>query len=124
MTSRQRAALIAWAKSKAIPVYSCAAAGLSPGHLLEGATGPQLAALVEILAEAADPGKLREIVARKDRCQSPAEREAQLRKAHSEATALRRAGREVPLRLRVLDSEYRCNLWRARKAAGRESRAA
>jgi len=72
MTPQQRAALIARAKSLAIPVASCVAARLRPDHLLRDASRDELAALVIVLAEAADPVVLREVVKAQDDGARPA----------------------------------------------------
>lgn len=61
MNPRHRIALIAAAKSAAVPVASCVAARVPPDHLLEGRSWEELAALVIVLAEAADPVRLRAI---------------------------------------------------------------
>jgi hypothetical protein len=94
----------------AIPVASCMAAGVGTGHLLDGLTRDELAALVNLLALAAstDPVRLRAVVSAGDGI-TPAmiSREVLLRRAHAEAVRLRSAGREVPRRVVVLDSEYR-----------------
>ena len=98
------------ARDLAIPVASCMAAGVGTGHLLDGLTRDELAALVNLLALAAstDPVRLRAVVTAGDGI-TPAmiSREVLLRKAHAEAVRLRSAGREVPRPVRVLDSEYR-----------------
>ena len=118
MNSAARAALIAWAKRKAVPVASCVQASLPPSHLIGDASRDQLAALVIVLAEAADPGKLREVTeAADDGFPDRAARRERLRKAHQEARKLRVAGEPVPASLVILDREYE----RLRK---RESRAA
>ena len=46
----------------AVPVASCAAAGIGTGHLTDGASRDELLALVEILAVAADPVAVRDLV--------------------------------------------------------------
>ena len=111
----------------AVPVASCAAAGVSAGHLLDGLSRDELAALVDVLALAAssDPVRLRAVVAAGGGI-TPAgvSGEVLLRRGHAEAVRLRKAGRPVPFRVRVLDSEYRAGRKRARKTAGRDSRAA
>ena len=108
------------ARDLAIPVASCMAAGVGTGHLLDGLTRDELAALVNLLALAAstDPVRLRAVVTGGDGI-TPAmiSREVLLRKAHAEAVRLRKAKREVPERVLVLDNEYR---WGRKKAAWRE----
>lgn len=64
MDRSRRTALIAAAKRKAVPVASCVAASIRPDHLFadvdpEDLT-PLLMALVIVLAEGADPVRLRE----------------------------------------------------------------
>lgn len=94
----------------AIPVASCAAAGVGTTHITATASRDELAALVDVLALAAssDPVRLRAVVAAGDGI-TPAmiSREVLLRRAHTAANRLRRDGFEVPARLRVLDGEYR-----------------
>ncbi len=113
MTPGQRAALIAAAKRKAVPVASCVQASLRPDHLfadvppedLEGL----LMALVVVLAEAADPHALQAVVSVSDDDGRPdlSRRDVMLRKAHTEVVLLVRKGQPVPARLRMLDREYR-----------------
>jgi hypothetical protein len=62
MTPARKAALITRAKAVAIPVASCVAARLRPDHLLPSLSRAELMALVIVLAEAADPAVLREVV--------------------------------------------------------------
>ena len=108
------------ARDLAIPVASCMAAGVGTGHLLDGLTRDELAALVNLLAFAAstDPVRLRAVVTAGDGM-TPAmiSREVLLRRAHAEAVRLRKAKREVPERVMVLDNEYRGG---RKKAAWRE----
>jgi hypothetical protein len=107
MTPADRAALIARAKQLAVPVVSCVAASLRPDHLRREMSADEMWALVIVLAEAADPARLREIVkAADDGTPDPSGRAAMLARAHAECDRLRRAAQPVPLRLRVLDSEY------------------
>lgn len=61
-----RAHLVACAKSVAVPVASCVAASVPPAHLLDAMTRDELAALVVVLAEAADHDRLGEIVSASD----------------------------------------------------------
>jgi len=108
----------------AIPVASCAGAGVGTGHLLAGLSREELAALVGVLALAAssDPVRLRSVVAGGDGMTAPmVSRAALLRKGHAEAVRLRSAGREVPRPVRVLDGEYRRE---REKVTGRKRRAA
>jgi hypothetical protein len=107
LATRQRASLIAWAKAKAVPVTSCVTARLHPDHLIGNASRAQLAALVIVLAEAADPGKLRAVAETSDDGR-PAitDRALMLRRAHTEFRALSRDGAPVPGRLRILEREY------------------
>jgi hypothetical protein len=105
--SFHRAALIAGAKSRAVPVASCVTAGLRPDHLLNERTWEELAALVIVLAAAADHQKLADIVAAPDDGKPlPGARERALRKAHAEVTRYRSRGMPVPQRLLVLEREY------------------
>lgn len=64
MTPARRTALIAAAKAKAVPVASCVAASIRPDHLLADVDTEDLTdllkALVIVLAEGADPVRLRE----------------------------------------------------------------
>lgn len=62
MTPADRAVLIATAKRLAIPVASCVAASIRPDHLLSARSRDELMALVIVLAEAAHPVRLREVV--------------------------------------------------------------
>jgi hypothetical protein len=107
------------ARDLAIPVTSCAAAGVGTGHLLDGLTRDELTALVNLLALAAsaDPVRVRVVVAAGDGV-TPVlvSREVLLRRGHAEAVRLRAAGRVVPRPVRVLDSEYRESRKRARAA--------
>ena len=108
----------------AIPVASCMAAGIGTGHLLDGLTRDELAALVNLLAFAAstDPVGLRAVVSAGDGMTAPmVSRAALLRKAHAEAVRLRAAGVDVPARVRVLDGEYRRE---RERVTGRRRRAA
>ena len=86
------------------------AAGIGTGHLLDGLSRDELAALVNLLALAAstDPVRLRAVVTAGDGV-TPAmiSREVLLRRGHAEAVRLRKAKQEVPAHIRVLDSEYR-----------------
>lgn len=120
MTPAVRAALIARAKAKAIPVASCVAASLRPDHLFADVAPEDLEgilkALVVILAEAADPGVLRAVVSVSDDDGRPdlSRHQARLRKAHTEVVQLRKARKPVPERLRVLDNAYRLGQKKAR----------
>lgn len=109
MTRIDRAALMARARSLAIPVHSCVTARIRPDHLIgeEAASRDELAALVILLAEAADPARLRAVVNATEDGPDVTDEELRLRTAHAQSGVLRRAGQPVPLRLRLLDSEYR-----------------
>ena len=122
MNTAQRAALIARAKSLATPVVSCVAASIRPSHLLAGASRDELMALVVVLAEAADHGRLREVTeAPGDTGMPPPDRRDVLRRAHAEYQRLLRGGQPVPRRVRVLESEYRQSNKRRRESAASEA---
>jgi hypothetical protein len=112
--------LLAWAKSRALPVTSCVTARLRPDHLIGEASREELLALVVVLAEAADPVKLRAVVTATDEGPHLTDRDWQLRAAHTEATRLRRANLRVPAALQRLEREY----WSGRKNAAKGERAA
>jgi hypothetical protein len=118
VTRIDRAALMARARSLAIPVHSCVTARIRPDHLIgrDAASRDELAALVILLAEAADPVRLRAVVNATEDGPDVTDGELRLREGHAQVNALRRAGRPVPLALRVLDSQYR----RGREAAAAE----
>jgi hypothetical protein len=118
VTPAERAALIARAKQLAIAVTSCVAARLRPDHLLRDASWEELAALVVVLAEAADPAVLRAVVSVSDDDGRPdlTRHQAKLREAHSQAVQLRKARKPVPGPLRVLDNAYRLEQKKAREA--------
>ncbi len=121
MTPRQRAQLIAAAKNIAVPVHSCVAANLRPDHLLAARTREELMAVVIVLAEAADPVRLRAVtLAPGDEGMPVIDRVAALRAGHSEYVRLHRAGSEVPLRVRLAEREYRQENKRRLEAAARE----
>ena len=103
---RTRATLIAWAKRKAVPVTSCVNAGICPEHLLEGASGHELAALVIVLAAAADPVRLREVLAAGDDGTPAGVAEEALKWAHAEVRRLRDAGQPIPAALARLEHRY------------------
>lgn len=107
------------AKSLAIPVASCVAARIRPDHLIGNASWEELAALVVVLAEAADPVRLRAVVDAREDGPDITDRDVMLRKAHAHAVALRKAGMAVPVRVRALDNEYRerCRELRETEAA-------
>jgi len=120
MTPADRAALIARAKSAAIPVSSCVAARIPPAHIIGGMTRDELTALVIVLAEAADPARLRVVVrAEDDGRPGVTDLDLTYRAAHTEAGRLRTARLPVPLAVRALDSAYRQSLkqYRNREAA-------
>ena len=122
MTAPKPPSLRSRALDLAIPVASCAGAGVGTGHLLAGLSRDELAVLVDVLALAAssDPVRLRAVVTAGDGM-TPAmiSREVLLRKAHTAANRLRRAGEVVPPRLRVLDGEYRREREKAAPRKGR-----
>jgi hypothetical protein len=108
ITPAERARLVAWAKKKAVPVASCVAARIRLDHLsLRDATHDELLALVVVLADAADPVALRAVCAGKDDGGPVVtDRDLNLRRAHAECERLRAEGREVPVRLRLLEAAY------------------
>jgi hypothetical protein len=126
LTPANRAALIATAKRAATPVASCVAASIPPAHILGKMTRAELSALVIVLAEAVDHARLREVIAAGDDG-TPAVRVAaaapegttaeRLRRAHTEASRLRRAGLAVPNQVRRDDNAYHEALKAAREAA-------
>lgn len=121
----RRAALIAGAKSRAVPVASCVAASLRPDHLLSERTWDELAALVIVLAAAADHQKLADIAADTDDGKPlPGARERALRKAHAEVTRLRNRKLLVPKRLMELERQYQQLHPRKAPAASRQGRRA
>jgi hypothetical protein len=61
-----RAHLVACAKAVAVPVAASVAASLPPSRLLDSMTRDELAALVIVLAEGADPDRLSDIVTARD----------------------------------------------------------
>jgi hypothetical protein len=112
--------LSAWARSRALPVAACVTGKVRPDHLIGEASREELAALVFVLAAAADQAKLRALVAAGgDGRLLPTDRALMLRTAHTEAQRLRRGHQEVPRRLGLLEREY----WRTlkRKAAAKGS---
>ena len=126
MNAAVRASLIAAAKARATAVASCVQARLSPRHILDGCSRDDLAALVIVLAEAADPAVLRAVVSVSDDDGRPdlARHQAKLRKAHTEVVQLRKARQPVPDSLRVLDNAYRLGQKNAQAAATEADRAA
>jgi hypothetical protein len=121
-----RAALMARARSLAIPVHSCVTARIRPDHLIgrEAASRDELAALVILLAEAADPARLRAVVEAVEDELPAVDEAARLRTAHAQVQALRAAHRRVPAGLRVLDAEYHQRRRRLRGADSGGRRAA
>jgi hypothetical protein len=118
VTPSARAALITRAKALSIPVASCVAASLRPDHLLSGCTWDELAALVVVLAESADPVRLRAVAeAADDGLPARGQRAFTLRRAHADFEALRLVGGPVPERLRVLEREYQRDAARRKRAA-------
>jgi hypothetical protein len=114
VTPAERTALIARAKALAIPVASCVAACVRPDHLIGDASRDELAALVIVLAEAADPVALKAVVDASGDSAPVTDRD--LRVAHARAVALRKAGKTVPFQVRVLDGEYHRQRRQARAA--------
>ena len=81
-------------------------AGICPEHLLEGASGHELAALVIVLAAAVDPVRLREVLAAEDDG-TPAEvAEEALKWAHAEVRRLRDGKQPIPSALARLEHRY------------------
>jgi hypothetical protein len=110
------AAALARARSLAIPVASCVAAGIGTGHLTDDLSRDELLALVAVLAEAADPVAVRDSA--QGRHPVTEERAALLRAARAQGEACRKAGRERPPHVAALEREY----WRNRKAAQADAR--
>ena len=103
----------------AVPVASCAGAGVSSGHLTGDLSRDELAALVDVLALAAshDPVRLRAVVAAGDGMTAmlpAAGEEDRLRAAHAALRRLDRAGLPVSLELRAADGRYRAMVRRRR----------
>ena len=117
MTGVDRDALVARAKQLAVPVANCTAAGIPPSHLIGDASWHELFALVLVLADAADPARLRAVCAARDGGGTPEGEWERLRRAHAKAEAMRRAGIPRPLTLRAADGQYRARLRAARKLA-------
>jgi len=108
----------------AVPVASCAAAGVGFGHLLDDASPEEVLALVAVLAAAVDPVRLRTVIRHPGEAVEPPEvRMETLRRARAEQVRLTRAGRPVPYEIRVLDSEYQVEVRRRRRAAEAEQMA-
>ena len=119
-TPRERAALIAWAKRKAVPFHSRVNAGIRVDDLMEDATEARYAALAVVLAAAVDPVRLRQVLAAEDDG-TPAEvQEEALRWAHAEVQAMRQRHEPVPVVLEQLERKYQ----REAKQRARASRAA
>jgi hypothetical protein len=99
------------ARDLAIPVASCAAAGIGTGHLTDGLSRDELTELVAVLAVAAshDPVRLRAVVSARDGI-TPGlygSGEKELRAAHAAVRRLGRAGLPVPVELLAADGRYR-----------------
>ncbi len=120
LSHAERTALITRAKSLAVPVASCVAASLRPDHLLADATWDELAALVIVLAEAADRQCLQAIAAAgEDQCAVTGLHELRLRQAHTEVRRLRKDGiaaEDMPQYLVRLEREYQRVSKRRRRA--------
>jgi hypothetical protein len=127
VTPADRAALIARAKSLAIPVASCVAASINSGRLIAECTKAELSALVLVLAEAVDPVRLRAVVAATEDSPSPPPpgRELVLRRAHADVSSLRERGVAVPPQMALLESDYQNGQRQARRerTAAREAEA-
>lgn len=81
-------------------------AGIRLDDLLEGASAHELAALVVVLAAAADPVRLRQVLAAEDDG-TPAEvQEEALKWAHAEVRRLRDVGQPIPSPLARLEHQY------------------
>lgn len=121
LTHSARTALIDRAKAVAVPVASCVAASLRPDHLIGGWSRDELAALVVVLAEAADPSRLRAVAeAQEDSSPVIGLAQVRLRQAHAEYRRLRRNGTEIaaiPQYLRRLEREYQRDSKRRQKYA-------
>ena len=118
MTPADRGALIVRAKRLAVPVVSCVRAGLRHDHLTAALSRDQLQALVIILAECADPARLKAVTeAPGDTGMPQLSREDVLRRAHAEYQRLQRDGKGIPHRVRLLESEYRSGNKRRREEA-------
>lgn len=90
-------AALSRARSLAVPVASCAAAGIGTGHLTDGLSRDDLLVLLGILAEAADPVAVRDLV--RDpagRRRDPEVRARMLRAAHAQAEACRKSRPTCP----------------------------
>jgi hypothetical protein len=99
--------LIAWAKARVVPVQSCVTASLRPDHLLSEASWEQLAALVIVLAEAADPVKLRAVVSARDITVAPGtDRWSVLKMVYAERRRLERHGQPIPAAIEAGYLEY------------------
>ena len=118
MTPAQQQAFIVAAKRLAVPVVSCVRADIRFGHLTRNQSREGLLALIAVLAECADPVKLKAVTeAPGDEGLPPLSREDVLRRAHAEYTRLIRAGLPVPGRIRLLHNEYRVGNKRRREEA-------
>lgn len=115
LTPADRGALVARAKSLAVPVTSCVAARIPPAHLIGDMTRDELAALVIVLAEAVDPVRLRAVAAAGEDEEDP--EDERLRQAHAKAMNLRRMGRPVPMLLRAAENDYHKRRRAEREAA-------
>jgi hypothetical protein len=121
LSHAERTALIARAKAVAVPVTSCVAASLRPDHLIADWSWEQMAALVIVLAEAADLPRLHAVVAAtEDSSPVAGLAEIRLRKAHAEYVRLRgvMAREDIPVSLCRQETEYQRVIKRQRKEAG------
>jgi hypothetical protein len=126
MTPATRAAVIAAAKRKACAVVNCVAAKNARGVRLHlGGLDPEVAALVLVLAEAADPARLAAVCAAVDDGtpaeprrvpESDSERLERLKVAHSTAARFKAAGEPLCSEIEALEREYARNRKRAQRA--------
>ena len=123
MTPQDRARLIARAKALAVPVVSCVAARLRPDHLRRGLTEDEAWALIVVLAECADMGRLRAVTSAPGDEGMPRQGDREvLRAVHAERARLERAGLPVPYAVLAADGRYRADVRRRRTGAARENR--
>ena len=123
LSPAERSALISHAKRIAVPVTSCVAANLAPAHLLAGLSRDELLALVVVLADCAEPGRVRAVVAAEDDGRpSPSGHDLRLRAAHREFERMRVAYEDPPVWLRRLEAQYQA-MSSARRREQRKGRA-
>ena len=120
-----QAELIERAKRLAAPVASCVRARVQPSHLIgEDTPVPELLALVTVLAEVADHRKLIELAKLPGDEGLPVGEAGLLRAAHAHVWHLKRDGRPVPYRLRLLENAYQDRRKRVRPSRGPGARLA